>query len=79
MLIKTVLLRFFRGVDREGAQLLEKSTSLVSSIVNGALLAAAWLFLPLENANWRVLRARFRTSTQTWIRPAPARSTACGF
>ena len=59
MLIKTVLLRFFRGVDREGAALLEKSTSLVSSLVNGALLAAAWLFLPLENANWRALRARF--------------------
>ena len=59
MLIKTVLLRFFRGVDREGALLLEKSTSLVSSIVNGALLAATWLFLPLENANWRALRARF--------------------
>ena len=59
MLIKTVLLRFFRGVDREGAALLEKSSSLVSSLVNGALLAAAWLFLPLENANWRALRARF--------------------
>ena len=59
MLIRTVLLRFFRGVDREGAALLEKSTSLVSFIVNGALLAAAWLFLPLENANWRALRARF--------------------
>ena len=37
MLIKTVLLRFFRGVDREGAALLEKSTSLVSSLVNGEL------------------------------------------
>ena len=59
MLIRTVLLRFFRGVDREGAALLEKSTSLVSFIVNGALLAAAWLILPLENANWRALRARF--------------------
>lgn len=76
MLIKTVLLRFFRGVDREGAALLEKSTSLVSSLVNGALLAAAWLFLPLENANWRALRARF---SDVYPKPEPGRSTVCGF
>ena len=57
MLIKTVLLRFFRGVDREGAALLEKSTSLVSSLVNGALLAAAWLSIGLDAPLWVPLAA----------------------